>query len=169
MKPSPHATYERARRLANVACFTVALQRRRLMTSEPEDGEFRFRRWADFQFLIVALTRLRRAAALAAKVPEIKAPISAAVKAFDASMPDLKIMRDVAEHIDEYAIDEGRKSTKPGGNRSGVRRQALEVAFVGKRQVQWLGFSLDTEQALQASEALFRAIKSNVPSKAKVI
>ena len=169
MKPSSQATYERARRLANVACFTVALQRRRLMTSEPDDREFRFRRWADFQFLIVALARLRRAAVLAAKVPEIRVPIGTAIKAFDASMPDLKIMRDVAEHIDEYATDEGRKSAKPGRNSSGVRRQALEVACVGKRHVQWLGCSLDTEQAVRASEALFKAIKSNMPDKAKVV
>ena len=59
--PSPAATYERARRLANIAVWTAQLQRRRLATDEPEDSEFLFRRWADFQFLIVALTRVRRA------------------------------------------------------------------------------------------------------------
>jgi hypothetical protein len=47
--PSHAATYERARRLANLAVWTVALQKRRLKTNEPEDAEFLFRRWADFQ------------------------------------------------------------------------------------------------------------------------
>jgi hypothetical protein len=65
--PSPTATFERARRLANIAVWTAQLQRRRLFTNEPEDGVFLFRRWADFQFFIVALTRVRRAAVLASK------------------------------------------------------------------------------------------------------
>jgi hypothetical protein len=50
--PSPAATYERGRRLANIAVWTAQLQRRRLSTNEPEDGEFPFRRSADFQFFI---------------------------------------------------------------------------------------------------------------------
>jgi len=103
--PLHTATYERARRRANIALSTVALQRSRLHSEEPDDNEFVFRRWADFDFLIVALIRLRRAAILAAKVPAIKPDILAAVKEFDASLPGLKTTRDVAEHFDDYAVD----------------------------------------------------------------
>jgi hypothetical protein len=36
------ATLERAKSLSNQACFTVALQRRRLRSAEPEDGHIPF-------------------------------------------------------------------------------------------------------------------------------
>ena len=75
MKPSSAATYERARRLANQALWTIDLQRRRLNSDEPEDAKFILRKWSDFHFLVVALTRLRRAAVLAEKVPEISQQI----------------------------------------------------------------------------------------------
>jgi hypothetical protein len=102
--PSPAATYERACRLANVAVWTAALQRRRLTADEPEDEEFLFRRWADFQFFIITLTRVRRVASLAAKIPMISDDIHKAIRIFDAKLPMPKNMRDVAEHIDDYCV-----------------------------------------------------------------
>jgi hypothetical protein len=153
--PSDSVTYERARRFANIACWVVALQCRRISSDEPEDSSFLLRRWADFDFLVVALTRLRRAAALAAKVPEIKTAIEAAIKSFDEALPDLKDMRNVAEHFDDYAVDEGRKTA--------IRRQSLEVVVFGKQKIEWLDFSLQVDDALQASSALFEAIKLNKP------
>jgi hypothetical protein len=51
---------------ANIANWSVHLQYRRLESSDPEDAAFVLRRWADFDFMIVALIRLRRAAQLAA-------------------------------------------------------------------------------------------------------
>ena len=64
---------------------------------------------ADFDFLIVALTRLQRAARLAAKIPQLRVSIDAALAQFDRALPDLKKMRDVAEHFDDYALDQGRQ------------------------------------------------------------
>jgi hypothetical protein len=49
--PSEAPILERARSLCNEAVWTVALQRTRLRSSEPEDAEFVFRKWADFRFL----------------------------------------------------------------------------------------------------------------------
>jgi len=48
---SDAATYERACRYANNALWTLSLQRRRLKSQEPEDAEFIFRVWADYEFL----------------------------------------------------------------------------------------------------------------------
>ena len=149
------ATYERARRLANAAVFSVHLQRRRLQSAEPEDHVFALRRWTDVHFLVVALTRLRRAAGLAKKVYEIKRPINRAIKAFELALPDLTVMRDVAEHIDQYAIDIGKHP--------GVERQALECGAWDGTQFDWMGFSLNTDEALEASIKLFEAIQVNVP------
>jgi hypothetical protein len=150
MKPEDAAIYDRARRLANLAVWTVELQCRRIKTSEPEDGEFIFRRWADIHFLIVALTRLRRAAVLASKIETLKANISEAIHMFDDSLPNLKQMRDVAEHIDDYATNKGKNKN--------VDRSSLEVFVHDSQAVHWLGFSLDIGGASNAASTLFGAI-----------
>jgi hypothetical protein len=151
MKPDDATTYERARRLANLALWTIDLQRRRLNSKEPEDSKFIFRTWSDFHFLIVALTRLRRAVVLAAKVPTINKQIRVALKTFDAALPNLKKMRDVAEHIDDYAVDEGKDKN--------ISRKSLEVSSSDGEVWQWLGFELDAGKALSASASLFGALK----------
>jgi hypothetical protein len=153
-KPSVEATYERACRLANVAMWSIDLQCRRLRTSEPEDEKFILRKWADFDFLIVSLWRLRRAAELAAGVHQLKRSLRAAIRRFDTALPELKKLRDVAEHIDDYALDRGhRKKT--------VARESLEVSRIDDHgpTLDWLGASLDAFDAFRASQSLFAAIK----------
>lgn len=150
-RPSDGATYERARRLANSAMWTVALQHRRLKTDESEDGQFLFRRWADFQFLIVALSRLHQSAMLASKVPSIASAMKNAISEFDYAIPKLKNMRDVAEHIDDYAIDEGNDRT--------VSRKSLEVGAIDDSSLNWLGYQLNADSALVAAEKLFKEIQ----------
>lgn len=122
MKQDEASTYERARRLANLAVWTVDLQRRRLNSNEPEDEKFVLRKLADFHFLVIALTRLRRAAVLAAKVKSIESKIKIALREFDAALPNLKKMRDVAEHIDEYAVNSGKDKRRS--------RKSLEVSLI---------------------------------------
>ena len=114
---------------------------------------FVLRRWADFDFLIVALTRLRRAVRLASEVPQLQASLDAALAHFDRVLPDLKKMRDVAEHVDDYALDEGRQKT--------VRRQSLEVSTMEAEgpTLYWLESKLNAREACQASQALFGAVK----------
>ncbi len=155
-KPKAAATYERARRLANVAMWSVQLQYRRLRGAEPEDADLVLRKWADFDFLVVALTRLRRAAWLASQVPEVESSLLAAIEAFDSTLPGLKRFRNVAEHIDDYALDRGREQS--------VRRQSLEVSsFDGEGPtLHWLGSTLNATEALKASQRLFVAIKDGL-------
>lgn len=151
MKPSDAATYERARQLANVALWTIDIQRRRLNSTEPEDKDFPLRSWSDFQFLIVALIRLRRAAELAAKVPSIESSMRIALRNFDSVLPHLKTMRDVAEHIDDYGIDVGKNKN--------ISRKSLEVSSWDNRNWSWLGFETDIDAALLAGVQLFEALK----------
>jgi hypothetical protein len=61
-------------------------------------------------------------------------------------------MRNVGEHIDEYAIEKGRDRN--------VDRRALQVGSFGKVTLDWLGGRLDADAALAAAEALHRAIKA---------
>ncbi len=154
MKPTPEATYERSRRLANVLVWTISLQCRRIQSSEPEDKEFLFRRWADYEFLINALWRLRKVAKLASKVSKINPSISEAINDFDQMLPDLKAMRDTFEHIEEYAVDKGR-------NRN-VSRTALEVGGFSEERFEWLGCTLRVDYALDASKMLFKAIVESI-------
>jgi hypothetical protein len=150
MNPSPEATYERAKRLANVLAWTISLQCRRIRSSEPEDEKFLFRQWADYEFLINALSRLRKAAVLASKVPPIKASIEKAIADFDQIIPDLATMRNTLEHVDEYALDLGRNTR--------ISRKALEVGKISDEQLEWLGCTLKTEDAMTATNLLFKAI-----------
>jgi len=137
-----------------MSMWSIHLQYRRLQSAEPEDASFVLRKWADFDFLIVCLTRLRRAARLAAALPELRSLLAVAVAAFDAAVPDLKRMRDVAEHIDDYAADRGKNSA--------VLRQALEVSSLSDDgpTLRWLGVRLNATEALMASQALFEVIKN---------
>jgi hypothetical protein len=156
--PSADATYDRARRRANISLWAVALQRRRLETTEPEDKDFVFRRWADFDYLLVSLTRLRRAACLAATIPELQTQLNLAIAAFDTALPGLKNMRDVAEHLDDYARGKGRKET--------VRRQELEVSSLedDNKTLNWIGHSLNADTALDAGQKLLTAIQDALPN-----
>lgn len=151
--PTPAATYERARRLANVAMWSIELQCRRLDAVEPEDADFVLRRWADFDFLIVALTRLRRATWLAAKIPQLQASLGTSLEQFDKALPNLKKMRDVAEHVDDYALDQGRQKA--------VARQSLEVSTIEADgpTLCWLQARLNAREASQAGRVLFAAVQ----------
>lgn len=109
MKPNSDATYERAQRLANLSICTISHQCRRLCSNEPEDSKFIFRRWADFEFLIIALTRLRRAANIARSIPRISSQIAKAIDEFHNTLPIIKMQRDIAKHIDKYAVNSARR------------------------------------------------------------
>ncbi len=139
--------------MANVAMWSIELQCRRLETVEPEDAKFVLRKWADFDFLIVALTRLRRATGLAAQIPQLQPSLSTALVQFDKALPDLKKMRDVAEHVDDYAVDQGRHRA--------VSRKSLEVSTMEADgpTLCWLQARLNVREASLASRALFAALK----------
>jgi hypothetical protein len=133
--------------------FAVELQVRRLQSTEAEDGTFMFRKWFDFDSLIVALTRLPRAAMLAATVPGTKDGITRALKDFDSALPDVKRLRDIAEHIDDYALNGGRLPT--------VRRKDLEVSSIDGSgpTLNWLGVQLNASEGLVAAGRLFKSIQ----------
>jgi len=157
-RPSDGAALERAYSLVNEAMFTVALQRRRVRSAEPEDDRFVFRWWADMQFLIVALRRLRRAAALASCVPFANESVTAALKDFDSALPTLRIMRNVGEHIDDYALDNPRRVHKQVGRRS------LQVGTWDGTTYEWLDMRLNVDDAYDAAESLHAAVRGVIQS-----
>jgi hypothetical protein len=148
--PRPNdAELERAKRLANRQMFTIQLQIRRIRSKEPEDAVFIFRWWADLQFLIVALWRMRQAALIAKDEPSV----AKAIGSFDQGLPGLKVLRDVAEHIDAYALD------SPKRHRKDKERRMLEVGSWEDPTYQWMGETLNVEEALSHAGNLFVSIR----------
>ena len=137
----------RALSLCSEACFIIALQRRRLKTDEPEDATFTMRRWADWQYLIVTLRRLRQAAQIAGFNPGI----GTAILDFDTRLPGLLIMRNVGEHVEDYSVGLGRDQS--------ICRQQLQVGLFGCDELEWLGHRLDADEAVFAADALFTAVQ----------
>lgn len=153
MNISEASTYERARRLANHALWTIALQTNRLQREEPEDKNFVLRKWADFHFFILALTKLRKAGTLALKVPSIKPNIEKALERFDSQLPYLQTLRNVDQHFDDYAVDQGRDKK--------ISRKSLEVGMYDDQTWHWLGFEVEIEKAKEESTKFFQTIKDS--------
>jgi hypothetical protein len=114
-------------------------------------------RWVDWQFFIVALSRLQYAAQFAQSVPAVSAEMSEAIHAFTRALPRLRTMRNVAEHMDEYAADRGRAN---------VERGQVQVGRFGENHYEWLGHELNSDDAFNAAEQLFIAVRE--ASKRKV-
>jgi hypothetical protein len=158
--PTNAAVLERAHSFANEAMWTVALQHRRIQSPDPADRDFIFRRWTDFQFLIVALWRLRRAAELAANVTSVEPALRRALQDFDTALPVLRTMRNVAEHFDEYALDSGHLRS--------IDRRQLQVVIGdglgGGKNFQWLGRNINIDDALRTGEKLYLALQTAMKS-----
>lgn len=142
---------EDARTLANEAVWAIALQRRRLRTSESEDNEFLFRVFYDWQYAIVMLRRLRTCAMLASRVPRVAATVEHAIDDFDRALPHLREMRNVGEHIDDYKASDGRRGHP-------VSSGQVQVGQFGERTLTWLNGELDIDLALAAAKSLYSAI-----------
>lgn len=150
--PSDESTIERCSSLVNDAMYAVGLQYRRLHGTEPEDEKFIFRWWWDIQFLVIALYRLRRAAKICYSAYGVQLALQHAVKQFDESLPDLKQMRDIGEHMDEYAVD---KQTR---HNLSVNRRMLQSGSWDGTTFHWLTGSLNVDGALAAAIDLHKAV-----------
>ena len=155
-KPTDAAILERAYSLIDEAMHTVALQRRRVRSTEPEDEEFVFRHWADLQFFVVALRRLRRAAELASNVAISKNNIKIAISKFDKDTPCLKVMRNVGEHIDTYALDDEKRHHK------NISRRALQVGSWDGTTWEWLDMKLNVDDAFQFAAELHQVVRNEL-------
>ncbi|UTA70173.1 hypothetical protein [Emticicia sp. 21SJ11W-3] len=150
--PSDITNLERAVSLCNIAMFTIDLQLRRLNSEEPEDRVFLYRQFADLHFMIVALIRLRRAAIIATNITDVSTKIKEAISSFDKALYMLKDMRDVQEHIDEYAINKG--------NLKKIDRTQLQVGVLTNNTIyEWLGKTFDANIARSEAVKLYEAVK----------
>ena len=147
--PPDRAKYDRARALAAQQLWGVHLQLERLRASWWSEtrryGESR----ADFEFLVGALWRLRRAAMLAATIPPLAQSVTPAVTAFDTALPMLRRWRNVGEHFDSHAFD-------PNGEK-------LDSSARGADWFGWLGQRVELDAVEIAANALFGALRAGAP------
>ena len=150
MKMTMNHDFERVRRLAIESMWAVRLQHRRLNSHEPEDARFVTRRVADWHFFIVALTRFRKVVCLASAIAVICSDVKKELAEFDAKLPGRQNMRDIAEHIDDYAIGAGKVRFKDPKD--------LEFIRLDDKEFVWMDETINADDALAAAESLFLSI-----------
>lgn len=156
-KPTKLAVLQRAARLGNDSMMAIEMQLNRVSDGSTQDDDGGFSGvFIDIDFLIAALWRMRQSGVLAKSAAgRWWIPLDD----FDRALPDLKLMRDVSQHLAEYGVDgSGRRHINP---RTGERvgRRALEVKSLGE-DFGWLGGSLNLERADAASRTLLGEIRT---------
>ena len=137
-------------RLASFAMWTLNLQLRRLRTTEPEDDEFIKRKVADFQFFLLALTKLRNAGKLIRKIKSLESIITPNVRAFDSELPFLTSMRNVDQHFDEYALNKGHNKK--------IDNTIIEVMWINDETWNWLDYKINLQSAYDAAIDFYKAM-----------
>jgi len=150
--------------IANEALWAISLQCRRLRANEPEDEKFPARFWVDIQFLVVTLRRFRKAIEIARSVPNLTPEITLALKTFNDAIPDLDKMRNVGEHLDDYAWD------NPTRHRKEVSHRDIQVGSWSSDtgQFNWLGSTLNIDVSLKAAEELYFTYRKAIKQKGYV-
>jgi len=155
---SEMSVVERARSLANQWMWAVSLQHDRITTPRSQDKAFHpfgldaFNE-ADVHYLVIALRRLRTVATTLEHAPQAWSSVRSAIEVFDTRLPWLKNLRDVFEHVEDYAVDSNLR-------RSATSRSELQVWSAGKNGIQWLGYDVDWKEALSAARDLYDAVKT---------
>ena len=143
------ALIERMRTEATKWINAVHMQTRRIEhpLANPDDpGGEAWRQEIDLHFLLVALTRLRRAVGLVTRVQAVQKTLLERLVEFDDNLPALTTLRNAAEHFDDYTTEKGRNKA--------VKRYQLQTWAFDKDEAGgivwvWLGarFSVSGAQA----------------------
>jgi len=134
------------------------VQHRRVTAPVGEPGEQVWRQEIDLHFLLVALIRLRRSVDLATRVPRLQTSLRDRLAEFDKELPSLALLRNVAEHFDDYTVNEGRRSE--------IKRHQLQVWSLGADDDglvwRWLGVEFNVEVAHRAATKLYRGFHADL-------
>jgi hypothetical protein len=161
------AIVERAKSMANHLMWAVSLQRDRLSKPREQDRPFHpfgiqgFHE-ADLHFLVIALGRLRKVAATIEHAPEQWNRVQQAIGVFDKRIPWLRRVRDVFEHLEDYAIDSDLRRTD-------TSRRELQVWEATDSGINFLGFEINWDDAHAAAEELYGAVKAAYASLPRLI
>lgn len=156
--PSRPAILARAAQFANDAAVAIDMQLVRIGDElRGGDPDAFWKALIDVEFLVSALWRMRAAGNLAASaMGKSWTPLDR----FNQALPDLELMRHVAQHVDEYGRDgDSRRQFNPTTAEL-VGRRSLHVMSFGEWSFNWLGGTIDFDRARKASFALLSAIRT---------
>jgi hypothetical protein len=86
-------------------------------------------------------------------VTSLKDSVASAIGAFDMALPHLRVMRNVGEHADAYAVDHTNRHHRD------VDRTQLAVGTWDGTTYRWLDRELNVEAAMAASDTLHRTLR----------
>lgn len=152
------AIIDRAKSMAVDWMWAISLQHGRIVNPRPQDQTFNpfgpgFFSETDVHFLIIALRRLRTVATTLEHVTQHWDSVRLAIDKFDKSLPWLRRIRDVFEHLEDYAVDSTSR-------RSSTSRGELQVWSLKENGMDWLGYDVNWKEALQAAMDLYAAVKA---------
>jgi len=81
------------------------------------------------------------------------------LRRFDAALPGLPRLRNIGEHVDDYATD------NPGRHDPTITRRYIQAGSWTDSEWHWLGEVLDLDVAMRAAEALHQAVVTARPSR----
>ena len=142
--------------VANNYVFAVVTQISRVREECADAELFVMRQFVEFEFLLVALTRLRRAAGVINLFPYTESNLSQAMAKYDERLLGLKQWRNITEHYDDYLLNIGRdKKLDPKTIRSGYMTKCMSYD-----SVEWMGFKFELDECLAAAEELYISMKA---------
>jgi len=144
---------EEARHFANVYVHSVQLQISRIR--QPPTEEFPLASTVDFEFLLISLRKLRRAAELVQRIPPVQLDMDLAIKRFDSALPYLAVLRNASEHFDEHLEGRDRGKCLVQNYPS-----SFSTFLESKGGYVWLNKDINFQDCLNASGALFDAVRN---------
>lgn len=150
------ALVQRMRTEATTWINAVHMQHRRVtepVVDPSAPGNEVWRQEIDLHFLLVALTRLRRAIGLTAHVHELHGAVLQHLTAFDEMVPSLRTFRNVAEHFDDYTTGRGRVAEI---TRQQLQTWSLDGPTSRGLVWRWLDIEFPVDVSHDAATALYR-------------
>ncbi|ESZ99708.1 hypothetical protein ThrDRAFT_02702 [Frankia casuarinae] len=159
-QPTEIEVLNRAVRLASNSLYVIDIQIRRIAGDEPEDEDYLFRVWADIDFLIITLWKIRTVTLAAARRLPSDLALTDAIAEFDRSVPHLKLMRDVGQHLEDYMINAASRRHRRPGTEYKISRRQLEVAAWSQNDFRWLDAVLDFTDSRKAASVLYSRLRA---------
>lgn len=155
---TPAAVVERAKSMATDWMWALSLQYDRIVAPRAQDQRFhpfnvQHFHEADVHFFMIALRRLRQVATTIEQAPEQWPPVRRAIDDFDRKLPWLKRLRDVFEHLEDYAVDSNLRHTE-------TSRRELQVWSAKENGLEWLSYRIEWREAVHAAEELYVCVKT---------
>jgi hypothetical protein len=144
------------------AALAVRTQIERLRTLDMHSPTEHSRRTSDAQFLVIALWRLRMAGEMCAELIDDSSPILRALDAYDAALPQIKNLRHVLMHYDNYVLgNDKRRNHAPGSERLYGARDVGSLA-PSPDGFGWLGVEYWFEPTEAAAIEIYRVIAAEL-------